>query len=179
MRSLGGLLLVLGLAALAGVLVVAVTAPGQQRLAASVERIEELRAEAEALGDRIIALEQASASEAPGPAIALTAPTASEAVLDLQQGVVDLARQNGLEPSTFGSQPAPEDLTLPAVGVILEGEGELSDLARFLAALEAARPPIAVAQLTLRDESRLRAEGALAPVAFRIAAWSFWTEGEG
>ena len=178
MRGLG-VLLVLGLAGLAGALVVGLTAPGQERLAASVARIESLQAEAEALGARIRALEQAGAAEDPASEIARVAATASEAALGLQQSVVDLARQSGLEPSTFGSQPAPEGLTIPAVGVALEGEGEIADLARFLAALEAARPPIAVAQLTLRDQSRRRAEGGVAPVVFRIAAWSFWIEGDG
>jgi hypothetical protein len=178
MRGLGALL-VLGLVALAGGLFAGLTAPGQERLGESVARIEALRAEAEALGARIRALEQAATAEAPAPEIARVAATASEAALDLQDGLVELARRNGLEPSIFGSQPAPEGLTLPAVSVVLEGEGELADLARFLAALEATRPPIAVAQLTLRDESMRRAEGGVAPVAFRIAAWSFWTEGDG
>lgn len=178
MRGLGALL-VLGLAGLAGAIFVGLTAPGQARLAASVARIEALRAEAETLSARISALEQAATAEAPGPGIARVAATASEAGLDLQQGVVELARESGLEPSTFGSQPPPGDLTLPAVGTVLEGEGEIADLGRFLAALEAARPPIAVAQLTVRDQSRRRAEGGRAPVAFRIAAWSFWTKDDG
>lgn len=174
----GGALVVLGGVGLAIGLVVALTAPGQARLVASVERIEALRAEAAALGARLRTIEEA-ATEGPAPGIARVAATSSEAALGLQQSLVDLARGNGLEPSTFGSQPPPGDLTLPAVGVVIEGEGEIADLARFLAAIEAERPPIAVAQLALRDEARRRAEGARAPVAFRIAAWSFWAEVEG
>ncbi|TNC71355.1 GspMb/PilO family protein [Rubellimicrobium roseum] len=178
MRGLG-LLVVLGLAALGAGLVAGLTAPGQERLEQAVARIEALRAEAEALGARIRELDGAGTTETATPEIARVAATAAEAALDLQQGVVELARQSGLETSTFGSQPPPQDLTLPAVGVVLEGEGEIADVARFLAALEAARPPVAVSQLALRDEARGRAEGGLAPVAFRIAAWSFWTGGDG
>ncbi|MBP1806171.1 type II secretion system protein GspM [Rubellimicrobium aerolatum] len=174
-----GLALLLALVALAGGIVAGLTAPGQDRIEATVVRIEALRAEAEAIAARIRELDRATAGDAPGPEIARPAATAADAALALQQGVVDLARQNGLEPSTFGGQPPPEDLTLPAVGVVIEGEGELADLARFLAALESAQPPIAVSQLTLRDEARRRAEGGLAPVAFRLAAWGFWTEGGG
>lgn len=174
-----GTLLVLGLAGLTAWVFALLTAPGHERLGASVARIEALHAEAEALGARIGMLEQAGVTEASAPTIARFAATASAAALGLQDALVELAREHGLELSTFGAQPAPESLTLPAVGLVLEGEGELADLARFLAALEAERPPIAVAQLSLRDESRRRAEGGMAPVAFRIAAWTFWTEGGG
>lgn len=173
-----GTIFILGLAGLTGWLFASLTAPGQEWLGASVTRIEALHAEAEALGARIRAIERSEATDAPTPAMARLAATASGAALDLQHGVVELARQNGLELSTFGAQPAPEGLTLRAVSVVLEGEGETADMARFLAALEAERPPIAVAQLTLRDQSRRRVEGGEAPVAFRIAAWSFWTEGD-
>lgn len=177
MKGLGSLL-ALGSVALASGLVAGLTLPGQERLRASVARIEALHAEAEDLGARISAIEQATAGEAPAPAIARRAATESEAALGMQRSLVELARQNGLEPSTFGGHPAPEGLTLAAVGVVLEGEGEIEDLARFLAALEVARPPIAVGQLTMRDQSLARAEGGEAPVAFRLAAWSFWTESD-
>lgn len=172
-------LLLLGIAGMTAWLFTTLTAPGQARLDASVERIMTLRAEAEALDARIRVLEHAVVTEAPTGAMARHATTASAAALDLQDRLVELARQNALELSIFGVQPAPEGLTLPAVSLSLEGEGETEDLARFLAALEAEHPPVAVAQLTLRDQSRRRAEGGVAPVVFRISAWSFWSEGDG
>lgn len=177
MKRLSRLLLLLPFA-LAAWLVVAITAPGRTEIDRTVARIADLRAEVAALQSRLSDLQQEPLREELAPTMLRPAKSESEATLSLQQVIVKLANQHGVKANSFGAAPSPRNLGTRAVAIILQGEGETEAVGRFLAALEGTTPQIGISQLSLRELSRRRVEGSLAPVAIRIVAWSFWSESE-
>ena len=160
-----GLALLAGAVLLAGVFWI-VTGPLERRLDAAQGELAALAAEAGALELRVAEFATAGAGGALPATMMLPGATRAEAAVALQERLVALAGAHDVVLSAFAEGVAPEGLAQPAVAVVIEGEGALADVTRFLAALEGQAPPVGLGQLMLRPQTG----GAM---SLRISAWGF------
>jgi hypothetical protein len=150
------------------------TGIGDRRLDAALARHTLLAARAADLRDRFDAVSLADGDATFPEALAHTGVTAAAATLALQQHIVDLGDTHGLTLLTFGAGRTPYQLATPTVAVELEAQGEWSDAIRFLAAIEALTPRVAVANLTLRALPSAAQPGLGAPVSLRVVVWGLY-----
>lgn len=160
-----GLALVAGVAVLAGAFWIA-TGPLEVRRMAAEADIVALQAEAAGLRARVEEFRAAGAGRALPAAMMLPGATQAEAAVGLQDRIVELAGAHGVVLSTFVEGAPPEGLSQAAAAVLVEGEGALEDVMRFLAALEGQSPPVAMNQVMVRP----RTGGG---VSLRLVAWGF------
>ena len=176
MSALLMLVQALVLAALAGAGALALTGLGAARLDAALARQAEAQVQVARMRARLADVAQ-GAGEAGLPADLVHRGATAAATLALQQRIVDLGGTHDLTLLTFGAGRVPYQLTTPAVAVELEAQGEWSDAIRFLAAIEAQTPRIALASLTLRAMPGARGPDQRAPVSLRIVAWGLAPDG--
>lgn len=177
MKALRMICQALLLAAAAAVIVFALTGIGSARLDTAQAEYEVLAARAATLRARFDESTQTPTDAAFPAALRHTGETAAAATLDLQQSIVDLGTAHQLTLLTFGAGRIPYQLSTPALAVELEAQGEWSDTIRFLAALEAMAPRVAVANLSLRAMPGAAQSGQRAPVALRLVIWGFYPDG--
>lgn len=164
-RAIMGLALLAGVALLAGLFWI-VTGPLEARRVAAEAELAAVETEAAALRARVAEFRVAGEGGALPDAMMLAGATRAEAAVGLQERLVDLAAAHGLVLSAFAEGAAPEGLSQAAAAVVVEGEGSLDDVTRFLAALEGQSPPVGLSQLMIRP----RTEGG---VSLRLVAWGF------
>lgn len=164
---LGFVISIVGAAALFMML----TTPGMTRIDRAAAQLAGLNAEAAALGSRVSEFEAAASGEPLSPSLLLPGQSTADAGLMLQQDLVDLAAAHGVSLTSFGVVP-PAEASRLLVSVVLEGQGPLASVARFLAAIEQRKPRIAVSQLLLRSTS-LDGPGDQADVLLRLTVWGF------
>jgi hypothetical protein len=167
----------LALAAVIAAIAFALTGIGARRLDAALAHHALLSARAADLSARFDAVSQADGDPTFPTALAHTGETAAAAALTLQQRIVDLGATHQLTLLTFGAGRTPYQLSTPTVAVELEAQGEWSDAIRFLAAIEALTPRVAVANMTLRALPRASQPGLRAPVSLRVVVWGLYPDG--
>jgi hypothetical protein len=146
-----GLALLAGVVMLAGVFWIA-TGPLEVRRVAALAELSTLEAEAAGLRARVA--EFRAAGEAGALSATMMLPGATR------------AGAHGVVLSAFAEGAAPDGLSQAAAAVVVEGEGTLEDVTRFLAALEGQSPPVAMTQLMVQP----RTGGG---VSVRLVAWGF------
>ncbi len=167
------------LAALVAGLAFVLTGIGARRLDAALTQHAVLSTRAAALRVRFGQVPSDTSEQALPAALTHTGETAAAATLSLQQRIVDLGTTHRLTLLTFGAGRTPYDLATPTVAIELEAQGEWSDAIRFLAAVEALTPRVAVANLTLRALPGVAQQGPGAPVSLRVVVWGLYPGGEG
>ncbi|MEN9411527.1 MAG: Type secretion system protein subtype b [Pseudomonadota bacterium] len=160
-----GLALLAGVVMLAGVFWIA-TGPLEVRRVAALAELSTLEAEAAGLRARVAEFRAAGEAGALSATMMLPGATRAEAAVGLQERIVDLAGAHGVVLSAFAEGAAPDGLSQAAAAVVVEGEGTLEDVTRFLAALEGQSPPVAMTQLMVQP----RTGGG---VSVRLVAWGF------
>jgi hypothetical protein len=159
---------VLAVAAAAGLFWLA-TQPIADAIAARQAQLTEIAAEEAALEQRIAAFGVGRAVPALPPEALLGGATRTEAGLALQERLAALAEREGVLLTTLREGERPEGVRQPTLAVLAEGEGEYAAVAALLAALEAERPPLGVAELVLRPVVEGQAR-----VSLRLRVWGFW-----
>lgn len=147
---------------------VAVAAPVNDAIEALQKQGRDLDRDIEATQVRIDALEPLAGGTALAQGIGWSGATRAAAEYEMQTRILKLAEQTELRLSAFGPTPPPSNLTLPAVGYQIEGEGAWSHVFEYVDALERASPALSVADLTLRS---LPGDGGQARVVFRATVW--------
>jgi hypothetical protein len=161
----------MGLVLLAAVMLLAglfwiVTGPLEARRVAAEAAVAAVATESAALQARVAEFRAAGEGGALPESMMLAGATRAEAAVGLQERLVELAGAHGLVLSAFAEGAAPEGLSQTAAAVVVEGEGTLEDVTRFLAALEGQSPPVGLSQLMIRPQT----EGG---VSLRLVAWGF------
>lgn len=169
-------------ALLPGLLVVGLASTGAVALVTATTRsgLKQLHAEAAGLSareagllDRLITLSAITEDGVTLPQDAFwSAGEAQSVEVALQQALVALAADAGLQLVSFAEAPPVADTKLQTVANELELTGTHEGLARFLARIEAIRPPLAVSFLWLRQ---LPSDPSMSgsPVSARLTVWGF------
>lgn len=172
-RWVPGLLLVAGLAVVA---IVLVTSPGRTRLAALRTEAEDLADREQDLLERLSTFASAEAGKLDFPTEAIwTEGAAASVEIAMQEALVTQAAAAGLQLVTFGQTTGPATTARPTVGFELELTGTHEGLARYLAAIETARPALAISYLWLRQLPPDPATAG-APISIRLTVWGFRDE---
>jgi hypothetical protein len=164
-------LIIVGLASIATVTLL--TAPTRSGLRKLQVEADELSAREADLLNRLITLNAITEDGVVLPQEALwSAGEAPSVEVALQQALVALAADAGLQLVSFAESPPVADTKLQTVANELELNGTHEGLARFLARIEAVRPPLAVSFLWLRQ---LPPDQSISgsPVSARLTVWGF------
>jgi Type II secretion system (T2SS), protein M subtype b len=98
--------------------------------------------------------------------------TSTSPEIALQEVLVAKVSEAGLQLATFGETAPLESIGSATVATELEMTGTHEQLARFLAALETVKPPVAVSYLWLRQLPPDPAKDG-SPISIRMSVWGF------
>lgn len=105
-------------------------------------------------------------------------PGADSAVVEVavQQALVAAASQEALQLVSFGAAPPQNDLNHASFAYEIEVEGGHAEVARFIAAIEAITPRLAISDVWMRQMPVMEGQS-IAPISARLGVWGF-REGE-
>lgn len=156
-----------------------VTAPGRASHLDEASRAGELRSLKERLSQQLIETEdQTAAGDSILAGMAWPGSDRADLERQLQETILAAAKASDLTLTSFGPAPGPSDLNTRTIGYTLEGSASWEDTLAFTAGINHLKPPLAIAELSLRT-GNVNSADPNAQVGLRIVLWGLAPELEG
>ena len=145
--------------------------PMLARRTALLADVEHALGQQNQLALRVSELERGSHTPRLDPALVWQDDAAGAATTEIQQILIGMSRQQGLGYRSLGSGPTVPLGNYRRVSVSLEADGYLEQIAAIIAELEAHRPALRIARMTVRHAPRFDQDRTGTPVSLSMEVW--------